>query len=149
MSDTYVPLISSGTAGPLGVLHLPRLWLKSSLEARGKLAPGYPGCGKGYDQMVLDGLGLDRQKTLDFIKNNRPSYIQFENWVKQQPGVRLDKGNVDKLNGGIRGYIHDDATRQSIVSAGGLQDDASAPRDAVNLNNLDDWTEFHNAVLKS
>ena len=42
-----VPLISSGVAGPLGVLHLPRLWLKCSLEARGKLADGYPGIGKG------------------------------------------------------------------------------------------------------
>ena len=31
MSDTYVPMISSGTAGPLGVLHLPRLWQKVSL----------------------------------------------------------------------------------------------------------------------
>ena len=56
--NTIVPLISSGVAGPLGVLHLPRLWLKTSLEARGKLAAGYPGCGKGFDQMVLDGLGL-------------------------------------------------------------------------------------------
>ena len=33
MSNTYVPMISSGVAGPLGVLHLPRLWLKASLEA--------------------------------------------------------------------------------------------------------------------
>lgn len=148
MSNTYVPLISSGVAGPLGVLHLPRLWLKSSLEARGKLAPGYPGCGKGYDQMVLDALGLDRQKTLDYIKNNRPTYIQFESWVKQQPGVKLDKGTVDKLNGAIRGYIHDDATRKGILSASGLQDDATAFRDAVNLNNLDDWNEFHSAALK-
>jgi hypothetical protein len=148
MSNTYVPLISSGVAGPLGVLHLPRLWLKASLEARGKLAAGYPGCGKGYDQMVLDGLGLDRQKTLDFIKNNKPTYNQFEGWVKQQPGVRLDKGSIDKLNGSIRGYDHDDATRKNILSAAGLQDDASACKDAVNLNNLDDWTEFHAAVLK-
>src|SRR4051812_40411505 len=45
MSDTYVPLISSGTAGPLGVLHLPRLWQKVSLESQGKLAAGYPGIG--------------------------------------------------------------------------------------------------------
>lgn len=148
MSNTHVPLISSGTAGPLGVLHLPRLWLKASLEARGKLAPGYPGCGKGFDQMVLDGLGLDRQKTLDFINNNRPSYIQFENWIKQQPGVKLDKGNIDKLNGSIRAYNHADDTRKGILSAAGLQDDASAFRDAVNLNNLDDWTEFHAANLK-
>lgn len=148
MSNTYVPLISSGTAGPLGVLHLPRLWLKASLEAQGKLAPGYPGCGKGYDQMVLDGLGLDRQKTLDYIKNSKPSYSQFENWVKQQPGVKLDKANIQKLNDSIRGYNHDDGTRKGILSAAGLQDDASAARDAVNLNNLDDWTEFHSAVLK-
>jgi len=148
MSNTFVPLISSGTAGPLGVLHLPRLWLKSSLEATGKLAAGYPGCGKGFDQMVLDGLGLDRQKTLDFIKNNRPSYIQFENWIKQQPGAKLDKASIEKLNAAIRGYNHDDNTRKGILSASNLQDDASAFRDAVNLNNLDDWNEFHSAALK-
>ncbi|MGZ8900041.1 MAG: DUF5069 domain-containing protein [Limisphaerales bacterium] len=148
MSNTHVPLISSGTAGPLGVIHLPRLWQKASLEARGKLASGYPGCGKGYDQMVLDGLGLDRQKTLDFIKNNRPNYIQFENWVKQQPGAKLDKANIEKLNASIRGYNHDDNTRKGILSASGLQDDASACKDAVNLNNLDDWNEFHAAELK-
>ena len=148
MNNTYVPLISSGVAGPLGVLHLPRLWLKASLEARGKLAAGYPGCGKGYDQMVLDGLGLDRQKTLDYIKNERPNYIQFENWVKQQPGVKLDQANVEKLNASIRGYNHDDGTRKSILSASGLPDDGKAPKDAVNLNNLDDWNEFHAAALK-
>lgn len=132
----------------MGVIHLPRLWQKASLEARGKLAAGYPGCGKGYDQMVLDGLGLDRQKVLDFIKNNRPTYTQFENWVKQQPGVKLDKANIEKLNGSIRGYNHDDNTRKGILSACSLEDDGSAFKDAVNLNNLDDWNEFHAAELK-
>lgn len=146
--NTIVPLISSGVAGPLGVLHLPRLWLKASLEAQGKLAPGYPGCGKGYDQMVLDGLGLNRQSTLDYLKTQRPSYTQFEAWVKNQPGVKLDKGSIDALNSAIRGYNHDDGTRKGILAAAGLPDDASAFKDAVNLNNLDDWNEFHQAVLK-
>ena len=68
--------------------------------------------------------------------------------VKTQPGVKLDKGTVDKLNGDIRGYIHADETRKSILSANGLADDATAQRDAVNLNNLDDWKEFHEAALK-
>ena len=146
--STYVPLISSGVAGPLGVLHLPRLWLKLSLEAAGKLAPGYPGCGKGYDQMVIDGIGLNRQAVLDFIKNSKPSYPQFEAWIAKQPGVKLDKGSVDKLNGAIRGYIHADDTRKSILSASGLPDDATACRDAVNLNNLDDWQTFWAQELK-
>jgi hypothetical protein len=146
--NTTVPLISSGVAGPLGVLHLPRLWLKASLESRGKLASGYPGAGKGYDQMVIDGLGLKREAVLEFIKSSRPTYPQFEAWVKKQPGAKVDKGSIDKLNNAIRGYIHDDETRKGILSASGIQDDAQACRDAVNLNNLDDWKEFHDAELK-
>lgn len=147
MSTTYVPLISSGVAGPLGVLHLPRLWLKASLEARGKIAPGYPGCGKGYDQMVLDGLGINRDAFLAFIRDQKPTYAQLEAWVRKQPGVKLDKESVEKLNSAIRGYIHADDVRKNILSANGIPDDANAPRDAVNLNNLDDWKEFHAAAL--
>ena len=145
--NTIVPLISSGVAGPMGVLHLPRLWLKASLEARGKLAPGYPGAGKGYDQMVIDGLGLKREAVLEFIKTSKPTYCQFEAWLKKN-GTTVDKASIDKLNAAIKGYIHDDATRKGILGANGLADDASACKDAVNLNNLDDWKEFHEAVLK-
>ena len=146
--NTIVPLISSGTAGPLGVLHLPRLWLKLSLEARGKLAAGYPGAGKGYDQMVIDGLGLNRDAVINHIKNDKPTYTQFEAWVKKQSGVKLDQAGVDKLNSAIKGYIHDDGTRKGIFGACGFSDSDCAFRDAVNLNNLDDWNEFHAAALK-
>jgi hypothetical protein len=145
--NTHVPLISSGVAGPLGVLHLPRLWLRVSLESVGKLAPGYPGAGKGYDQMVIDGLGLNRDAVINFIKQNKPTYPQFEAWVKQN-ATKLDKGSIDKLNSAIRGYIHDDGTRKSILGASSIPDDGNACKDAVNLNNLDDWKEFHEAVLK-
>ena len=146
--SNIVPLISSGVAGPLGVLPLPRLWQKVSLECRGKLAAGYPGAGKGYDQMVIDALGLNREAVIEFIKSSRPTYPQFEAWIKKQPGVKLDKATIDQLNGAIRGYIHDDATRKSILQANGIPDDANAPRDAVNLNNLDDWNEFWASELK-
>jgi hypothetical protein len=145
MSTTYVPLISSGTAGPLGVLHLPRLWQKVSLEAAGKLAAGYPGIGKGYDAMTCAALGLSEDAVKAFIKSNKPTYPQFEAWVKQN-ATSLNAASVEKHNAAVRGYEHDDATRQSILSANGLPD--GSPKDAVNLNNLDDWFEFHQAVLK-
>jgi hypothetical protein len=146
--STYVPLISSGTAGPLGVLHLPRLWQKLSLEAAGKLAAGYPGCGKGYDAMTLGALGISEQAAKDFVKSSKPTYPQFEAWVKKQPGVKLDKASIHKHNVAIQGYIHDDATRKGILSANGIPDDGSVNPGAVDLNNLDDWFEFHQAVLK-
>lgn len=144
----FVPLISSGIAGPLGVLHLPRLWLKVSLDSRGKLADGYPAVGTGFDQMVIDGLNLKRDAVVSFISEKRPTYPQFEKWVREQPGATLDEASIDKLNKAIAGYNHDDETRRSVLGAANLADDTKAARDAVNLNNLDDWTEFHQAELK-
>jgi len=148
MADTYVPLISSGTAGPLGVLHLPRLWQKVSLEARGKLAAGYPGIGKGYDAMTIGALGLTADAVKKFITDGKPTYPQFEAWVKKQPGVKLDKATVYKHNTSILGYIHDDNTRKGILGNCAMADDGSVHPGAVDLNNLDDWYEFHQAVLK-
>lgn len=143
-----VPLISSATAGPLGVLHLPRLWLKVSLEARGKLADGYPGIGKGYDMMVISALNLNADAVKKFITDSKPNYAAFEAWVKKQPGVKLDKATIDKSNRAIMGYNHDDATRKGILSASGISDESSVNHDAADLNNLDDWYEFHQAELK-
>ena len=51
-----VPLISSGTAGPNGVLHLPRLWQKVSKQP--VKSPTDIHIGVGYDSMVIDALGL-------------------------------------------------------------------------------------------
>ena len=110
-----IPLISSGVAGPAGVLHLPRLWQKVVLNAKGQLAQDYPECGGGFDQMVLDALGLDRQNTLDYLHNNVPTYAQFESWVLEQSGGSLDQSVVDQINADIRGYNHDDDTRKSIL----------------------------------
>jgi len=139
--NTIVPLISSGVAGPLGVLHLPRLWLKLSLESTGKLAPGYPGAGKGYDQMVIDGLGLDRDETLAYLKTI-PTYFHFEQWILDKKGGHLDQAAVEKLNRAIHGYDHSDVVRKSILIAANVEDHGIV-KDAVTLNSYDDWTEFH------
>ncbi len=144
MSNKTVPTISSGTPGPLGVLHLPRLWQKMSLAAVGKLADGYKNCGPGYDMMVLDALGIDRETLVEFVSSEKPSYVDFEKFVAGN-ATKLNQTAVSQLNAAIIGYQHTDETRQSILSESGLPD--GRPTDAVNLNNLDDWREFHAAEL--
>jgi uncharacterized protein DUF5069 len=146
MAETYVPMISSGIAGPLGVLHLPRLWQKVSLEESGKLAPGYPGVGKGFDAMTLAAVGLEEQAVRDYIRQSKPTYPEFEAWVKKN-AKSLNRDAIEKHNAAVRGYNHDDETRKGILGTCKITDDASSPKDAVNLNNLDDWYEFHQSVL--
>ncbi len=140
-----IPLISSDLAGPLGAIHLPRLWSKVLLSAKGQLEEGYDECGMGFDQMVLDGLRIDRDSAIGYIKDNLPTYSQFEKWVLEQRDGSISQEEIDTSNAAIREYDHDDETRQSILSAAGINDDGSI-LDAVNLNNIDDWTELHSSV---
>lgn len=142
-----VPLISSATTGPLGILHLPRLWLKASLAAAGKLHDEYPGIGCGYDQMTLDALGIKMDDFKAFIAT-KPSYPQLEAWVKAYPGVNLTKANIHKHNLAIQGYIHQDDVRKTILAADGLPDDGCVNPGAVDLNNLDDWHIFWAQEIK-
>lgn len=144
MSNKTVPTISSGTTGPLGVLHLPRLWQKTSLAAAGKLADGYKNCGPGYDMMVLDSLGVDRDALIAFVSEKKPTYIEFEKFIAAN-ATMLNETAVSQLNNAIIGYQHTDETRQEILSAAGLSD--GKPTDAINLNNLDDWQEFYTAEI--
>jgi hypothetical protein len=141
-----IPLISSGTAGPLGVLHLPRLWQKTSLAAVGKDHPDYPACAPGYDTMVLSGLGIEVETFKKFIADNKPTYPQLEAWVLEQSGGALDAAAVAKLNAAITGYNHTDDVRTSILGACGIPDEGKI-LDAINLNNLDDWQSFHKEVI--
>ncbi len=142
MANSIVPLISSDVQGPLGVCHLPRLWLKVLMGARDLLPEGHDICGMGFDQMVLDGLKLDREATLAYLRSEFPTYLQFEQWILDQKGGSLNQGEVEALNSAIRGYNHADETRASILSAAGRADDGSV-LDAVRLNALEDWNDFH------
>jgi hypothetical protein len=140
-----IPLIGSSEAGPLGAIHLPRLWLKVTLSAKDMLDDEYDACGAGFDQMVLDGLGVDRDAAVDHLTTNLPSYPQFEQWVIDQNGGSIDQSVIDASNAAITGYEHGDDIVSAISSAANTNAD-SAIKDAVTLNALEDWNEIHGAV---
>lgn len=142
----FIPLISSGCAGPLGVLHLPRLWQKTSLAAVGKDHPDYPACAPGYDTMVLSALGIEVAAFKSYIAEQKPTYAQCEAWILAQSGGALDPTTVAELNAAIVGYNHTDDVRTNILRACGIPDEGKI-LDAIHLNNLDDWQTFHQEVI--
>lgn len=139
-STTFVPLVSSSTKGPLGAAHLPRMWLKLSLASHGQLPSDYDECGKGFDQMTLDGLGLDRQKTIDYIRNAHPSYMEFEQWVVAN-GSKVDPESIRKHNEAIHAYEHSDELAKEMRTACGIPQQNI--KDAVTLNMMEDLDTFH------
>jgi hypothetical protein len=139
-----VPAISSGTAGPLGAIHLPRLWEKVTLAAAGLLPNDYDECGAGFDQMTLDGLHLDKAKTMDYLRSQKPTYMQFEEWVLAQNGGSIGADVVKKHNDAIRGYNHSDELAAKMRAASGITD--ASVKDAVTLNAIEDLDEIHRQV---
>jgi hypothetical protein len=142
-----VPLISSDTAGPLGVIHLPRLWAKLMLGASGLLPEGYDECGPGFDQMTLNALKLDRQKTIDYVRNNKPTYVQFEQWVIDQNGGHVDRERILQHNEAVRAYNHANDLAAGMRESCGLVDEMVS--DAVTLNKLEDLDEFHHQLTNA
>lgn len=142
-----VPMISSDTAGPLGAIHLPRLWTKLTLSAAGVLPQSYDECGAGFDQMTLTALGLDRQKTMEYIKSARPTYMQFEEWVIGQNGGSISTERIAKHNAAIRGYHHSDDTAAKMRGASGIKD--SSVMDAVTLNTIEDLDDVHAQMTRA
>ena len=140
--NKQIPMISSGVAGPLGVLHLPRLWQKASLGSVTKLHDDYPASGQGFDQMVLDGLAISREEFLAFVAGQKPTYPELEAWILEKKGGSLEASQVQALNESIVGYNHSAEIRKEILEEAGIED-TDVLADAVNLNNLDDWASFY------
>lgn len=141
VANKVIPTVSSKIAGPLGAVHLPRLWEKLLLSSTGLLPDGYDACGEGFDAMTIAALGLDRDELIAFIRNEQPTYMAFETWVAHRSRVASDRATIEAHNRAILSYQHSDATAKNMRASSGVTD--SSICDAATLNALDDFDELH------
>jgi hypothetical protein len=143
LGGRVVPLVSTLDFGPLGVRQLPRTWYKILLKANDLLHPDYPDMtGGGLDPRVLKALELDIDQTMSFIRENRPSYLQFEGWVLEQCGGSLPAKAVDEWNDYLCNRIHNEGKQTDICATLGRENDGSLTS-AIVLNNIEDWHLAH------
>ena len=141
-----IPLVSTLCKGPLGVAQLPRLWWKNLLHQAGQLDPGYPFCSGGLDKYVLEVLRLDRDSTLQFLWDQRPSYLQFEEWAIAEG--TWDNARVERWNQALAQRPHHipEKIDETYGDIGWPQEEVTEVS-AVLLNCLQDWNLFHRQVF--
>jgi hypothetical protein len=142
--EPIIPAISSGTPGPSGVLHLPRLWMKALLAGIGALPEGWnSAC--GFDQLVADVVGFDCAAACAYVRTELPTYMQFEAWLRANAAQQPDEETVYDWNKQLRGY------QKSEEKAAKEREEAGAPelthREAIILNDMVDWKYLHEQVL--
>jgi hypothetical protein len=138
-----IPLISSSVKGPLGVCHLPRLWLKILLHASGRLPEGYRHGAGGFDEMTCTHLGIKAADLVRFVEGRRPTYLECEAWVRDH-AKKLSPETIADHNEAILTW------EKSANAAAEQRADIGIPdwslTNSVALNDLDDWMRVYRAL---
>jgi hypothetical protein len=137
--EKIVPLAGPSVKGPLGVAHLPRLWLKAVLRAANALPEDYSTNYGGTNKLLLDGIGLDPEATSAFLAT-RPNYMEFESWVREHART-LDAASIDATNAVLAGKQKPPTRAAEMRGIIGLTD--SQENRAPLLDSLDDWATIH------
>jgi hypothetical protein len=138
-----VPLVSSSTAGPLGVVHLPRLWVKVILYTLDALPENYWCLTRGFDANLLEAFGVSAPDCIAYVQSTLPKYEEFEPWVCQ---------HAVNLNAAIT------ATNEIILNRDKPEERAAEDRAILGLsdptvrrgfvlNDLDDWKAVHTSIV--
>ena len=138
------PVISSSVAGPLGILHLPRLWLKIVLHACGRLPEGYRHGEGGFDEKLCASLGIDRAAFVAYIESEKPDYLALEGWVVAN-ARDLSPRTISAFNTHVRNANMGEENAAKRRRQFGIADETFA--NATALNDLDDWATLHAELL--
>jgi hypothetical protein len=144
-STPIVPAISTSVTGPLGVAHLPRLWLKLLLHAHGRLPEGYRYGLGGFDEFVRDAIGLAYDPLMAYVVAEKPGYLAFEAWVKAN-ATNLTPASIAASNAHVVGFEVPEERAAARRAEYGVDD--SVKRGTA-LNDLDDWLAIHRQLLAS
>ncbi|MDA0336384.1 MAG: DUF5069 domain-containing protein [bacterium] len=145
--NTHVPLISTRSKGPLGLAHLPRLWLKMRLAARGMLADGYRAGEGGFDGLLLEALGIESAVAVAFVAETQPDYLAFEAWVQQRAkSESLTPEAIEQFNKRVLCFVKPEPGATQMRDMLGIPE-SDRQWLGTDLNDLDDWHAFHQALL--
>jgi hypothetical protein len=139
-----IPAISTSTTGPLGLAHLPRLWLKKLLHLYGRLPADYRHGAGGFDGMLLETFGLDNDAFDAFIATQTPGYLATEAWVREH-ATTLTPDAIAAFNAKLEAHVVPEERAAPRRAQLGLDDAFGGP--AIRLNDVDDWAQLHEQLL--
>jgi hypothetical protein len=157
--EPIVPLVSSQTAGPLGIKHLPRLWAKAIIHGAGALpdqwrsgpvrvvySDGVPSLVEtpgGVDAMTLEHIGLDMHETCQYLLAKAPTYLEFEDWVRAH-ATKLDPASIAAHNAGPW-EVNGEKPAAEVARCGypGM-----VPLNTFLYNDLGDWDAIRTQMLE-
>ena len=85
--------VSSTEVGSLGVLHLKRLWSRLAMR-NGPVTKKSQADEWVFDKIVIHGLGLALEETLQYLGRQAPTYEQFEQWILERNRGSIEQDGI-------------------------------------------------------
>jgi hypothetical protein len=139
--EPIVPAVSTQCTGPLGLMHVPRFWMKATLHAAGALWDDWKsGPDSPLDMWFCAAIGLEAAKAIAHIKTDRPSYMAFETWLVANV-AQLGPAEIAATNATlkVRQKPEEVAARERALI--GMTEANYRP--SIELNDLVDWHQLH------
>lgn len=89
--------ISPTETGELGVQYLKHFWARMLAQRHGEFVPPTEHSWR-LDNLLLNGLGLPLEETLQYLGQHAPSFPEFEQWIVGKHDGQLDQLQIDRLN---------------------------------------------------
>jgi hypothetical protein len=104
--------VEASETGTLGVLHLRRLWSRALAVRQGQPAAEAEKDWL-FDQILLSGLHLALEETMQYLYQSGPSFEEFERWILDRNNGQVEPERVERINRTIQGL--DPSPRQHAV----------------------------------
>lgn len=118
-------LVDTAETGALGVQYLKTFWAQALASRRGVAVVPTEQKWR-LDNLLLNGLGLPLEETLQYLLREAPGFAEFEQWILRKHDGRLDPLQVARLNSLFSGQPYPAALRQSLRELEQAEDVLSA-----------------------
>ena len=143
-AEVIVPAISSLATGPLGLLHLPRLWGKAIIKAGATLPEGFHSGSGPLDVQLAEAIGMDLAASVRYVNAEIPPYLVYEQWVRGN-ATALDAATITAWNERMRTRDKPPAMAAEERALLGLTDETLGG--SAILNDLIDWHLWHEEIV--
>ena len=134
-------LASIDDTGSLGVKYLKHFWSQVLARRNGVFSEPTERSWR-FDNLLLNGLGLPIEETLQYLMQHAPDFAAFEGWILGRNGGQLDPLQVQRLNSLFAGQPYPKALAHSLR-------ELAAADDVLSAADLAFWEEHGYVILRA
>ena len=125
----------SNCRSSLGVRYLEEFWARLTRRSTDSPANKWRS-----DRVLLDGLGLGLEETLQYLGRQQPTLAEFEQWILDRNDQRIEPQRIARINATLNGSAYSEEVKRAIKAI-----DESAP--VLSAEDLAFWDEHGYVVL--